>query len=180
METLTPEQDMLIRENTGLVHYYSKKYFAPGMDRSDFVQAGTVGLIQAAKIFDGSLGYKFSTIASRYIMSEMVKLFSKKRVETLSLNEVINGIEPIDFVVDRSVNMNEVLLKIDLPKALSILTETERFVINHSFGLENGTPISQYEIGQMCGFSQSHIGRIRGKALRKLKAFLKDYEGVTQ
>lgn len=69
------ERDKLICENTGLVHVCAKKFSGRGIEYEELYSSGCVGLIKAAKRFDESLGFKFSTYAVPVILGEIKQLF---------------------------------------------------------------------------------------------------------
>lgn len=68
-------EENLVTENLGLVHLSAKRFAQRGIDYEDIYQAGCLGLIKAAKKFDESLGYKFSTYAVPVIIGEIKGLF---------------------------------------------------------------------------------------------------------
>lgn len=179
MSTLTKEQEQLVVSNTKLVHYIANRYYQESMDREDLAQVGMIGLIKAGKIFDASKGYKFSTLAGKCINGEIIKSFRKKRIKALSLNQPLTNdemhAEHIDLIADGIKQQTDVLIKIDLQNALLKLSELERFVIKHSFGLETGHCLTQSQIAKMINFSQMYISRVKRDALEKLR---KELEGV--
>lgn len=68
-------EESLVTDNLGLVHLAAKRFMQRGIDYEDIYQAGCLGLIKAAKKFDASLGYKFSTYAVPVIIGEIKSLF---------------------------------------------------------------------------------------------------------
>lgn len=70
---LTAEREALVVENIKLTHHIAKKYFHPHLDHDDLAGIGTIGLIKAAKTFDESKGYKFSSLAYKAIEREIIK-----------------------------------------------------------------------------------------------------------
>lgn len=170
---MTAEQEQLVIENTRLAHYFAHGYYQKNMDHDDLAQIGTIGLIKASKIFDASRGYKFSTIASKCIKGEIIKSFRKKRVQAISLNELLSNDdkckERIDLIATHINAQNEVLLNIDLQNALTKLDELEKIIIKHSFGLETGQCLTQLQIAKIVNCSQARIGRLKKGALEKLR-----------
>lgn len=67
--------DKLISENTGLVHACAKRFAGKGVEYEELYCEGCVGLVKAAKNFDESLGYKFSTYAVPVILGEIKRIF---------------------------------------------------------------------------------------------------------
>lgn len=177
MSTLTAEQEQLVVENEGLVHFIAKRYYHQNMEHADFAQVGMIGLMKASRIFDANKGFKFSTIAGKCIEGEIIKSIRKKRVQAISFNETFSddSTELIDMIANDINVQTEVALKIDMQQALSRLNELELFVINHSFGINTGQSLSQSRIGKMLNLSQAHIGRLKRNALEKMR---KDLEGT--
>jgi len=64
-------RNMLIDANYRLVVKYAKKYTYSNLDFEDLIQAGNLGLITAAEKFDYSLGYRFSTYATSWILQSI-------------------------------------------------------------------------------------------------------------
>lgn len=74
-----------VEENLNLVGHAIKKYFSGGKDyghigfsQEDLFQIGSIGLIKAAKGYDDSLGFKFSTYAIRHITGEIYSELNRK------------------------------------------------------------------------------------------------------
>ena len=67
-------RNKLIEHNIRLVVSIAKRYIDRGYDFIDLVQEGTIGLITAADKYDYTLGYKFSTYATYWIMQILNKM----------------------------------------------------------------------------------------------------------
>ncbi|MGW6137397.1 sigma-70 family RNA polymerase sigma factor [Streptomyces sp. NPDC055140] len=59
--------ECLVRHNRRLVWGIARHYEGRGLDREDLEQHGTLGLMRAARKFDATKGYKFSTYATWWI-----------------------------------------------------------------------------------------------------------------
>ena len=59
--------NMLVKSNLKLVLQRVKKYAGSKIDTLDLIQEGNMGLMEAARRFDVTKGYRFSTYASWYI-----------------------------------------------------------------------------------------------------------------
>jgi len=70
-----PPREQVVEQNMGLVHTCAHRYKGRGVDYEDLVQAGCIGLIKAADLFDYSRGLRFSTYAVCLILGEMRRLF---------------------------------------------------------------------------------------------------------
>ncbi len=70
-----PPREEVVRQNMGLVHTCAHRYKGRGVEYEDLVQAGCIGLIKAADLFDYSRGLRFSTYAVCLILGEIRRLF---------------------------------------------------------------------------------------------------------
>jgi len=139
------ERDKLICENTGLVHSCAKKFTGRGIEYEELYSSGCVGLIKAAKRFDESLGFKFSTYAVPVILGEIKQLFRdsgavkvSRSIKELSLkiNRVCEdyyrefceepSVTKIAELLDESIeSVAEALSAMRLPVSLSYETEED-------------------------------------------------------
>ena len=173
---LTAEQEKLVTDNIALTHYFAKRYFYYGMDQEDIASVGTIGLVEASQRFDESKGVKFATFASRCINNRIIKnIVRPKTIRAVSLNNEISEdgsemleITPSDVDVEQEVSFNS-----DLTKALSVLSDRERFVITRRFGLDGLESLRQIQVGELLNISQMQVSRIEKKALARLREFLK-------
>ena len=76
--------EKLVNENLKLVHACCHKMTGRGIEYDDLYSAGCIGLVKAAKKFDESLGYKFSTYAVPVILGEIKCLFRENNPIKLS------------------------------------------------------------------------------------------------
>ncbi len=68
----------LVAGNLRLVVSIAKRYMRQGMDFEDVIQEGNMGLMLAARKFDPSMGYKFSTYATWWIRQAITRALSNK------------------------------------------------------------------------------------------------------
>jgi RNA polymerase primary sigma factor len=68
----------LVRHNLRLVVSIARRYSGQGLEFSDLVQEGNLGLMRAARGFDPSFGTKFSTYATWWIKQAMGRAVSNK------------------------------------------------------------------------------------------------------
>lgn len=172
---LTAEREVLVVENIKLTHHIAKKYFHPYLDHDDLVSIGTIGLINAAKTFDESKGYKFSSLAykaiEREIIKEIIKFSRAKRngivysfEDHIAVNLTIG-----DTIFDTKNFEREIVNSLSLYKALKQLTLKEQLVVIYYFGLFENEPLNQKTIASLLGVTQTIVSRILRKALLKLR-----------
>jgi len=94
-----------------------------------------------------------------------------------SLNEKINedGDEVLDVIPDNTFERpdddiySEEILKNQLEKTLSVLSDREKEIVSMYFGLD-GQPMTLEQIGEEYGLTKERIRQIKEKSLRKLRA----------
>ena len=175
-------KDILIKHNLRLVAHIAKKFDGGNDDQDDLISIGTIGLIKGINTFNPQKKVKLATYVARCVENEILMYLrsQKKRRNEISLNESIgtdhdgNNISLRDVLgtegdlVAESVELSfeyELLLH-----KLQYLSERERTVINLRFGLSNGLPLTQKEIGEKLNISRSYVSRIEKRALEKLAA----------
>ena len=156
----------------------------------DLISIGTIGLIKAINTFNRNKNIKLATYASRCIENEILMYLrrnSKMRME-VSIDEPLNvdwdGNELLlsDIlgtdadIIYRDLE-NEVERKL-LKKALSKLSRREKTIIELRFGLNHpsGREMTQKEVADLMGISQSYISRLEKKIIGRLKKEIVKYE----
>lgn len=192
LETEQEQQakSMLIEHNLRLVVYIAKKFDNTGVGVEDLISIGTIGLIKAINTFNRSKNIKLATYASRCIENEILMYLrrnSKIRME-VSIDEPLNvdwdGNELLlsdilgtdEDIIYRDLE-NEVERKL-LKKALSKLSKREKMIIELRFGLNHpsGLEMTQKEVADLLGISQSYISRLEKKIIGRLKKEIVKYE----
>lgn len=180
----------LIEHNLRLVVYIAKKFDNTGVGVEDLISIGTIGLIKAINTFNRNKNIKLATYASRCIENEILMYLrrnSKVRME-VSIDEPLNvdwdGNELLlsdilgtdEDIIYRDLE-NEVERKL-LKKALSKLSKREKLIIELRFGLNNpnGREMTQKEVADLLGISQSYISRLEKKIISRLKKEIVKYE----
>lgn len=127
---------------------------------------------------------KLATYASRCIENEILMHFRAKRkssqdvslsdyIETgtdgnaLSLIDVIREDDDLLEQVDARENARQLYRAVE-----SCLTEQEKQVIVHRYGLYGCRPQRQREVAQTLNISRSYVSRIEKRGLEKLRAML--------
>ena len=180
----------LIEHNLRLVVYIAKKFDNTGVGVEDLISIGTIGLIKAINTFKRNKNIKLATYASRCIENEILMYLrrnSKLRME-VSIDEPLNvdwdGNELLlsdilgtdEDIIYRDLE-NEVERKL-LKKALSKLSKREKTIIELRFGLNHpaGKEMTQKEVADLLGISQSYISRLEKKIIGRLKKEIVKYE----
>ena len=180
----------LIEHNLRLGVYIAKKFDNTGVGVEDLISIGTIGLIKAINTFNSGKNIKLATYASRCIENEILMYLrrnSKLRME-VSIDEPLNvdwdGNELLlsdilgtdEDIIYRDLE-NEVERKL-LRKALGKLSRRERMIIELRFGLNHpsGQEMTQKEVADLLGISQSYISRLEKKIIGRLKKEIVRYE----
>ena len=174
-------REKLIEHNLRLVAHIVKKYQSPGEDTEDLISIGTIGLIKAINTFRTDKNIKLATYASRCIENEILMYLRKNngsRVE-VSFDEPLNtdwdGKELLLSDVlgtDSDVVMRPIEDDVDrqmLADAVAKLSPRERDIITMRFGLGGSKELTQKEVADRLGISQSYISRLEKRTLLRLR-----------
>lgn len=171
----------LIEHNLRLVVYIAKKFENTGVGIEDLISIGTIGLIKGVNTFQAEKKIKLATYASRCIENEILMYIRKtsNRRNELSIDEPLNtdwdGNELLlsDVLGGDEGNVSEELEweeeKAMLYRAMEHLDEREREIIVLRFGLGDGKELTQKEVADRMGISQSYISRLEKKIIAQLK-----------
>ena len=195
LEKLINENDesarrMLIEHNLRLVVYIAKKFDNTGVGVEDLISIGTIGLIKGINTFKTDKNIKLATYASRCIENEILMYLRRNNKTKLevSIDEPLNvdwdGNELLlsdilgtdEDVISRGLE-NEVEKSL-LKKAIEKLNKREKSIVEMRFGLNNkdGEEMTQKEVADFLGISQSYISRLEKKILNRLKKEIVKYE----
>lgn len=172
---------VLIERNLRLVVYIARKFENTGIHIEDLVSIGTIGLIKAVNTFDPEKKIKLATYASRCIENEILMFLrrnNKIRTE-VSFDEPLNvdwdGNELLlsDVLGTENdtiyKNIEEQVDRNLLYKALEKLTERERKIMELRFGLQDGKEMTQKDVADLLGISQSYISRLEKRIIKRLR-----------
>ena len=178
----TEVRQILIEHNLRLVVYIAKKFDNTGIGVEDLISIGTIGLIKAINTFKSDKNIKLATYASRCIENEiLMHLRRSTRFKTeLSIDEPLNvdwdGNELLlsDILgTDEDVIYRDIEDEVDkklLEQALGILSDRERMIIELRFGIgHEDEEMTQKEVADLLGISQSYISRLEKKIIKRLK-----------
>ena len=174
-------RQILIERNLRLVVYIARRFENTGINIEDLISIGTIGLIKAINTFRTDKNIKLATYASRCIENEILMYLRKNsaRKTELSFDEPLNVdwdgnelllsdvlgtdgdtvMRPIEADVDRQL----------LQTAVSRLIPRERDIITMRFGLGGVKELTQKEVADRLGISQSYISRLEKRIIARLK-----------
>lgn len=178
----------LIERNLRLVVYIARKFENTGVAVDDLVSIGTIGLIKAVNTFDPHKKIKLATYASKCIENEILMYLrrnNKLKVE-ISFDEPLNvdwdGNELLlsdvlgtenDLVIR---NLEDEVERKLLYQAMEKLSLRERKIMQLRFGLQDGREMTQKEVAELLGISQSYISRLEKRIIKRLKKEIKKME----
>ena len=175
-------RSILIERNLRLVVFIARKFENTGVGMEDLISIGTIGLIKAVNTFDPEKKIKLATYASRCIENEVLMYLrhnSRLKYE-VSLDEPLrtdwDGNELLvsdvlgteSDLVSRGIE--EDTEKQLLLSALSRLTAREQRIMKLRFGLGGGREMTQKEVADVLGISQSYISRLEKRILSQLQS----------
>ena len=173
-----------------LVVYIAKKFDNTGVGVEDLISIGTIGLIKGINTFNPTKNIKLATYASRCIENEILMYLRKNNKTKLevSIDEPLNvdwdGNELLlsdilgtdEDVISRGIE-NEVEKRL-LYKAIEKLNTREKVIVEMRYGLNNvdGEEMTQKEVADSLGISQSYISRLEKKIIKRLKREIVKFE----
>ncbi len=180
----------LIEHNLRLVVYLAKKFENTGVCVEDLISIGTIGLIKGINTFNPEKKIKLATYASRCIENEILMYLRRNnRVKLeVSFDEPLNtdwdGNELLlsDILgTDEDVIYKDLETEVEislLKKAMLSLNERERQIIELRFGVNRveNKELTQKEVADILGISQSYISRLEKKIMQRLKREIVRYE----
>ena len=174
-------KEKLITHNLRLVVYISKKFETPSAGTEDLVSIGTIGLIKAVNTFQPDKNIKLATYASRCIENEILMYLRKTSSQKceISLDEPLNidwdGNELLlsDVLGSDGEEVGKEVEKEDEKKLLNSLIDNlsprEKEIMQMRFGMNGYEELTQKEVADYLGISQSYISRLEKKIINKLK-----------
>ncbi len=172
---------VLVEHNLRLVAYIAKRFENTGANIEELISIGTVGLMKAVSTFNAEKNIKLATYASRCIENEILMFIRK----TSSQRREVSIDEPLSVDWDG----NELLLSDILGSeadtvtremeedeerrivrgAVADLSARERVIVELRYGLLNGVELTQKEVADTLGISQSYISRLEKKIMSRLR-----------
>ena len=181
---------VLIERNLRLVVYIARKFENTGVNIEDLISIGAIGLIKAVNTFDAGKKIKLATYASRCIENEILMYLrrsSKLKME-VSLDEPLNidwdGNELLlsDILgTDNDLVCRDIEDEVDkelLNIAMNRLNPREKRIMELRFGLGGRSELTQKQVADMMGISQSYISRLEKHILKTLKREMQQMSGI--
>ena len=172
---------LLIERNLRLVVYIARKFESTGIGIEDLVSIGTMGLIKAIGSFRAEKNIKLATYASRCIENEILMYIRKRSASRceVSLDEPLNidwdGNELLisDVLGSDDGGVGEAFAareeKRVIHEAVAGLEPRERQIIELRFGLSGKPEMTQKDVADLLGISQSYISRLEKKIIARLR-----------
>ena len=178
-------RNKLIEHNLRLVVFLAKKYENTMVDLEDLVSIGTIGLIKGVNTYKLDKNIKLATYASRCIDNEILMYLrkTKRRRSEVSFEDSLrfdaegNELHLEDVlgtdadIVTKGLEeeTNKKLLKEEIDK----LNDRDKEIIEYRYGLNGKDELTQKEVADLLGISQSYISRIEKKVIKKLGVLIK-------
>lgn len=172
----------LIEHNLRLVVFLAKKYENTGVDLEDLVSIGSIGLIKGVNTYKLDKNIKLATYASRCIDNEILMFLRKNKKrrseisfeDSLSFDSEGNELHLEDILgTDEDIvtkGLEQEMEKKILYEEISKLNDRDKEIMVLRYGLNNKEEMTQKDVAQNLGISQSYISRIEKKVINRLKA----------
>ena len=171
----------LIEHNLRLVVYIAKRFENTKIGIEDLISIGTMGLIKAVNTFKKDKNIKLATYASRCIENEILMYIRKNS----SSRCVVSIDEPLsvdwdgnELLLSDVLGSDEEEISYEIQQreerelirgAVASLSPRERVIIELRYGLRGGDEMTQKEVADLLGISQSYISRLEKKIISHLK-----------
>lgn len=181
MERDGEARKLLIEHNLRLVVYIAKRFENTGIGIEDLVSIGTIGLVKAINTFNPSKNIKLATYASRCIENEILMYIRKHSCEKVevSIDEPLNtDWDGNELLLSDILSSDEDRISFEIEqieerervrRAVFGLSEREREIIELRYGLNGRRELTQKEVADKLGISQSYISRLEKKIIARLK-----------
>lgn len=178
-------KNKLIEHNLRLVVFLAKKYENTNVDLEDLVSIGTIGLIKGINTYKMGKNIKLATYASRCIDNEILMFLRKNKrrkteisfEDSLSFDADGNELHLEDVLgTDKDIVPRELEDEIDkkiLVREINKLSERDKKIMILRYGLFGHDEVTQKDVADMLGISQSYISRIEKKVIKNLKSVTK-------
>lgn len=177
-------RDTLIEKNLRLVVYIARRFDNTNTHIEDLISIGTIGLIKAIETFKPDKKIKLATYASRCIENEILMHLRKtnRTKSEISFDEPLNSDADGNELLLSDILGTEATIIIDnverkierqhMIEAVRTLNDRERHIMACRFGLTGKVEMTQKEVAEMLGISQSYISRLEKKIIHELRELL--------
>ena len=174
-------KSVLIEHNLRLVVYIAKKFENTNVNVEDLISIGTIGLIKSINTFAPNKNIKLATYASRCIENEILMYLRKcsRQKTEVSIDEPLKADwEGNELLLSDVLSSDEDIVSRDiedesememLHAALNKLSARERKIMDLRFGFSDGEEMTQKEVADMLGISQSYISRLEKRIITRLR-----------
>ncbi len=174
-------KELLIVHNLRLVVYIAKKFESTGIGLEDLISIGTIGLIKSVNTYNPDKNIKLATYASRCIENEILMFLRKSNQykNDISIDEPLNidwdGNELLlsDILgTDNDIVMRGIESEVErqlVLKEIEKLSGREKTIMKMRFGIDSGHEMTQKQVADVVGISQSYISRLEKKILKRIK-----------
>lgn len=171
----------LVERNLRLVVYIAKKFENSGVNIEDLISIGAIGLMKAINSFNSEKNIKLATYASRCIENEILMHLRKiqRTKSEVSIDEPINidsegnDLALADILGSDTDSLHKQVEDTDnkkiIDKAILGLEEREKTIMQLRYGFFGKKELTQKEVADKLGISQSYISRIEKKVIEHLK-----------
>lgn len=174
-------KQLLIERNLRLVVFIARRFENTRVNLEDLISIGTIGLIKAISTYRRDKNIKLATYASRCIENEIlmhIRKISGQKAE-VSLDEPINmDYDGNELLLSDILGTDEDMIlrpledEVDLRllrQAVSQLPDREREIVYMRFGLNGYKELTQKEVAEKLGISQSYISRLEKRIMLRLR-----------
>lgn len=180
----TRARHALIEAHMYLVSLIARKYAQHMSDIEEMISVGTIGLVKAGNTYDPDKNVKFATYATRCIENELAMYirYTHRRQRTVSLHKTIctdvdgNKLQLEDMlgtapdIVNQTIEAHDELNM--LRRALESLDESDRRIIVYRYGLNGRPKLTQRQLAERLGLSQSCMSRLEKRIVLRLRAVM--------
>ena len=178
-------RDVLIERNLRLVVYIARRFDQTNTNIEDLISIGSIGLIKAVETFNIDKGIKLATYASRCIENEILMHLRKtnRMKSEVSFDEPLNSdSDGNELLLSDILGTSEDLIIEDVEKklerqhvfeAINLLGNREKYIMQCRFGLNGKEEMTQKEVADHLGISQSYISQIRKENHFRFKGGIK-------
>lgn len=179
-------RNILIERNLRLVVFLAKKYENTKIDLEDLVSIGTIGLIKGVNTYRLDKNIKLATYASRCIDNEILMYLRKTKrkkseisfEDSLSFDSEGNELHLEDILgTEDDIVTKPLLDELDrklLKEEIEKLDKRDREIIEYRYGINKKKELTQKEVAELLGISQSYISRIEKKVIKRLSQIIKN------